>query len=176
MSANYRRQGPRALCQNHEDLLSITEFNFDLTDPFFIGYFVSRTGIQLHERDGGVITADDWSAECAAIIEASDMPDKILRARLQDCWALYCEHNEQAEIAADSSCLAHNIACDLIAEWTGETPGCSSNVIVPFPPQPKPKHRAFPQEAESTNIIAVDFDDDSDAIRCSPNYSCPAPF
>jgi len=50
------------------------------------------------------------------------------------------------------------------------------NVIVPFPPQPKPKHRAVLPDAEPTNIIAIDFDDDSDAICCSPNYSCPTPF
>jgi len=51
-----------------------------------------------------------------------------------------------------------------------------SVTILPFPPQPKPKHRADLPDADPTNIIAVDFDEDSDAIRRSPNYSCPAPF
>ena len=190
MSANYRRQGPRALCQNYDDLLSITEFNFDLTDPFFIGYFVSRTGILMQlskyapgilsmpkDEDGHLIghtiSAQEWAECCESISNPHDATDRILRAKLQDCWYLYCEHNEQALILSDARCFAHKIACALIAEWGVDAVIFARNII-PFPAQQKPKHHADLPDVEPTNIISVDFDDDSDAIRCSPNYKIPS--
>ena len=61
-------------------------------------------------------------------------------------------------------------------EWDMDSEEVIPANIIPFPLQPKPKHRADLPAVDPTNIIAVDFDEDSDAIRCSPNYSCPAPF
>jgi len=166
--APYRRRG-RSICQNIEDLLAIQEFDFDLTDPFFIAYFVGRTGVQLHERNDAIISAEDWTTECDAIIAAEEMPEKILRAQLQDCWWLYCEHREQEKIASDSLCAEHRIACALIAEWGVAAP----DNIIQFPPQPRPTSHLKLPDGEPENIILVDFDDDADAITCSPNYSCP---
>jgi hypothetical protein len=89
----YRRSHPRGICQNHDFLLAVTHFDFDLSDPEFVAYFEGRTGIQLRST-GGYYTprnrsGEEWKEMVADISSAEDETTRILRGKLQDCWEIY---------------------------------------------------------------------------------------
>jgi hypothetical protein len=89
----YRRSHPRGICQNHDFLLAVTQFDFDLFDPDFVAYFEGRTGIQLRST-GGYFTprnrsVEEWDEMVADLSSAEDETTRILRGKLQDCWELY---------------------------------------------------------------------------------------
>lgn len=65
-----------AICQDHDILLGIDSFSFDLSDNKFVKYFMQRTGIQL-----------DLSKENDNFLEHEN--NYILKCRLQDCWIIY---------------------------------------------------------------------------------------
>lgn len=87
-----------AICQDHDRLLAIERFTFDLTNAAFIDYYVSRTGDRIDEGESGFYlsrvpcTADEWRETCADIVNPPDDVWRIRRAKLQDCWEIYCAH------------------------------------------------------------------------------------
>jgi len=47
----WKRPCPTMICQEHDVLLSLTDYSFDLDDLEFVQYFRSRTGIALGKED-----------------------------------------------------------------------------------------------------------------------------
>jgi len=95
----FRRSGPNAICQDHEALLAVREFTFDLTDPDFVSYFESRTGVCISwspacgydcsDNPPYLATEKEWKTICRDIMRDTDTPTRILRGKLEDCWELY---------------------------------------------------------------------------------------
>lgn len=87
-----------SICQDIEKLLSIRHFSFDLNNTDFVRYYVSRTGDRINERPALPYLAytpcspEEWARTCEWINSAEDMDYKIRRAKLQDCWEIYCAH------------------------------------------------------------------------------------
>jgi hypothetical protein len=100
----YRRQGPRAICQDAESLLAVRETSFDLADPDFVDYFVARTGVRINDNGRGAEYLDhspcspsEWSEVCRDIMQGDDTPTRLLRGKLEDCWELYQNADEDAD-------------------------------------------------------------------------------
>jgi hypothetical protein len=88
----------QALTQDRKKLLAFTKFTFDLNDPKFVRYYVSRTGDRINELGGTSYFAfspssqEEWSETCADILAAKDGVNQIRRAKLQDCWEIYQQY------------------------------------------------------------------------------------
>jgi hypothetical protein len=73
-------------------------FDFDLTDMDFVRYYVSRTGDRIDESGRGPhmaripCTADEWRETCEWIAYPQDTVYRIRRAKMQDCWEIYCAY------------------------------------------------------------------------------------
>ena len=95
----------QALTQDHKKLLALEAFTFNLGDPAFVRYYVSRTGDRIDERPclpylaRTPCTADEWRETCADITNPPDKVWRIRRAKLQDCWEIYCAYERQAAAA-----------------------------------------------------------------------------
>jgi hypothetical protein len=86
----------QALTQDRAKLLAFERFDFDLNDEAFVRYYVSRTGDRINEGGRGPYlaftpcTREEWALTCADIMAGADMVERIRRAKLQDCWEIYC--------------------------------------------------------------------------------------
>jgi len=87
-----------SICQDHKKLLAMRHFDFDLTDMDFVRYYVSRTGDRINERPGLPYLAfkpcseEEWRETCERITCPEDTCYRIRRAKLQDCWEIYCAY------------------------------------------------------------------------------------
>lgn len=87
----------KAICQDQAKLLAMRHFDFDLTDMDFVRYFEERTGVQISRTSYGLkCKEDEWRETCEWIAYPEDMVYRIMRAKLQDCWEIYCEHEMPA--------------------------------------------------------------------------------
>ncbi len=120
----WRRPAPTAICQDHQVLLAITEFDFDLTDPGFQAYARSRgvlhgCGIPGSHRwrftADHAATRDDFMADpcfrspdpgpitsAVYLYPPEEMEThwrimRLAKAKLQDCWELYRTHTVSRE-------------------------------------------------------------------------------
>lgn len=88
----------QAICQNHRKLLAITTFSFDLSNTQFVRYYVSRMGDRIDENGNGPYrayspcNAAEWHQTCVDIMEAADTVNRLRRAKLQDCWEIFCTY------------------------------------------------------------------------------------
>ncbi len=92
-----------SICQDHKKLLAIRHFDFDLTDMDFVRYYESRTGVMVScNGDGTPCNADQWRQTGNRIAAAKDIVYRLIRARMQDCWEIYCAYEMPTlrEIAA----------------------------------------------------------------------------
>lgn len=77
-------------------------FDFDLTDMDFVRYYVCRTGDRINERPGLPYLAfhpcseDEWYKTCLDIASPPDIVNRIRRAKMQDCWEIYCAYEMPA--------------------------------------------------------------------------------
>lgn len=112
----WNRPYPLMICQDHDVLLSITEFSFDMDDQDFLKYFRSRTGLQIGKEKKAdqkvfLLTSPDaekWLLESPEYrYQESQFPtsgmtvpfgrdreqaikvNRIMKARFQDCWEIY---------------------------------------------------------------------------------------
>ena len=111
---NWKRPVPTMICQDHDVLMAITEYSFDMDDEAFMAYARSRTGIQFGKEDKAELArflltdpdADRWLLESPDFryLNGEMVPfgrdrelkvkfHKIMRGRLQDCWELYTSQN-----------------------------------------------------------------------------------
>ncbi len=68
-------------------------FDFDLTDMDFVRYYVSRTGDRVScNSDGSPCNSDQWRETCEWIAYPDDTVYRIRRAKMQDCWEIYCAY------------------------------------------------------------------------------------
>lgn len=82
----WRRPHPQTILQDTATLMRIYEFDYNLSDPGFVRYFESRTGVMISRMDCG------WQRTRQLLDAAAEEPDpvhQITRCRLQDCWELY---------------------------------------------------------------------------------------
>lgn len=92
----WKRSSPLALCMVPEVLSRITEHDYDLQDAGFVEYFRSRTGYRLRDVE------QEWSEVLARLASpAAPVTDRawaLTRAKLQDCWEVFCwRRNQKAE-------------------------------------------------------------------------------
>lgn len=90
----YNRAYPLAICQDDDLLLSITEFDYDLTVDDFVRYFENRTGykIKYPTKDGRKVNWQRTKAVFGDVKkEPAEMWEKILKGKLQDCWEIWRE-------------------------------------------------------------------------------------
>lgn len=98
-----------AICQDIDTLLAVREFTFDLTDKDFVRYYVSRTGDRINESGNGpymakvICTEDEWQEFCADINNPPDIVWRIRRAKMQNCWEIYCAYELPALPQADAA-------------------------------------------------------------------------
>jgi hypothetical protein len=158
----YRRSGPVAICQDHEALLAVREFTFDLNDPDFVSYFESRTGVCISWSpacgyDGSdnppyLATEKEWKTICRDIIRGTDMPARILRGKLEDCWELYrAEYSEGSRVERGK--FRHGFVAKLFH--------CAENPAAA-------KARALADYWEPTNLVFAEFDRDEYIVTASP--------
>ena len=82
-----------SICQDINKLLALRYFDFDLTDMDFVRYYESRTGDLLSRNsNGSLCNASEWRETCEWIAYPEDNCYRIRRAKLQDCWEIYCAH------------------------------------------------------------------------------------
>ncbi len=68
-------------------------FDFDLTNMDFVRYFEERTGVMVSRNsDGSCSNQKEWLQTCQWIAFPEDDVYRIIRAKMQDCWEIYCEH------------------------------------------------------------------------------------
>lgn len=79
----WKRPHPQTICQEHEVLLKIREYDFDKTDRKFLDYVKSRTGIVPFPR---YFDMNDKN-----ILDSKAR--RIFFGRLQDAWELYRAEN-----------------------------------------------------------------------------------
>jgi len=137
----WKRPCPTMICQEHDVLLSLTDYSFDLDDLEFVQYFRSRTGIALGKEDKPELSrflltdpdAERWlleSPEYRYQLSGETIPfgkdreiavkrERILKGRLQDCWELY--RLDEKKMDAFSSVLFSVICslCLMIAHQSG---------------------------------------------------------
>ncbi len=96
----------QALTQDPAKLLAFERFDFDLNDEAFVRYYVSRTGDRINESGRGPYlaytpcTREEWTLTCEWINNPEDTCWRIRRAKLQDCWEIYCAFERVISAAA----------------------------------------------------------------------------
>jgi hypothetical protein len=82
-----------SICQDQKKLMAMRHFDFDLTDMDFVRYFERRTGVMIScNSNGGRSNQDEWFETCQWIAFPEDDVYRIIRAKMQDCWEIYQEH------------------------------------------------------------------------------------
>jgi hypothetical protein len=94
------RPHPKAICQNPLILLQVTQFHYDLDNDDFVKYFIGRTGVVIKDytcpRTGNVLPGPECGWEkvkdhwANPTVEIDTVHWILTRAKLQDCWELYC--------------------------------------------------------------------------------------
>jgi len=107
----WKRPYSRQICQEHDILLKITEYSYDLNNEEFVKYFISRTGILILKEDRPDISyftlafpfeqVEEWLLYSPNYTRLDGQPvdpesrkfdvkiNKLIRGRLQDCWELW---------------------------------------------------------------------------------------
>ena len=91
----FRRSGPNAICQDHEALLAVREFTFDLRDEDFVRYFEDRTGVAItwSPRCGYAApfacSDKEWQQVCRDTMQGDETFQRIIRGKLEDAWELW---------------------------------------------------------------------------------------
>jgi hypothetical protein len=86
-----------SICQDQSKLLAMRHFDFDLTDMDFVRYYESRTGdLVSRNSNGSLCNADQWRETCEWIAYPEDTVYRIRRAKMQDCWEIYCAYEMPA--------------------------------------------------------------------------------
>jgi hypothetical protein len=91
-----------SICQDQKKLMAMRHFDFDLTDMDFVRYYVSRTGDRVNERPClpyltfTPCNEQEWYQTCLDIANPPDTVYHIRRAKMQDCWEIYCAYEMPA--------------------------------------------------------------------------------
>lgn len=106
----WKRPHPEMICQDHEVLLRVHDYSYDLGNEDFTRYFISRTGIQIGKEEKPELArwlltspkAERWLLESPdyKYLNGEMVPfgqereidikiSRILKGRLQDCWELF---------------------------------------------------------------------------------------
>lgn len=82
-----------SICQDQKKLMAMRHFDFDLTDMDFVRYYESRTGdLVSRNSNGSLCDADQWRETCEWVAYPKDTVYRIRRAKMQDCWEIYCAY------------------------------------------------------------------------------------
>jgi hypothetical protein len=158
----YRRSGPVAICQDQEALLAVREFTFDLTDPDFVSYFESRTGVciswspacgyECSDNPPYLATEKEWKTICRDTMQSDETFQRILRGKLEDCWELYrAEYSEGSRVERGK--FRHGFVAKLFR--------CAENPDAA-------KARALADYWEPTNLVFAEFPRDEYIVTASP--------
>ena len=154
----FRRSGPNAICQDHEALLAVREFTFDLTDPDFVSYFESRTGICISHSPASdyklefLATEKEWQTICRDTMQGDETFQRIIRGKLEDCWELYrAEYSDRSGVERGK--FRHGFVAKLFR--------CAENLAAA-------KARALADRMEPTNLVFAEFDRDEYIVTATP--------
>jgi len=84
----WKRPSCYMICQEPEVLEKVTQFSYDLDNELFVGYFQARTGIIISQCDCGWESTKQEYAPNNKVFLGHQI---ITKARLQDCWELFCK-------------------------------------------------------------------------------------
>ena len=159
----FRRSGPNAICQDHEALLAVREFTFDLNDPDFVSYFESRTGVCISwspacgydcsDNPPYLATEKEWQTICRDTMQGDETFQRIIRGKLEDCWELYrAEYGDRPRVERGK--FRHGFVAKLFR--------CAENLAAA-------KARALADRMEPTNLVFAEFDADEYIVTASPH-------
>jgi len=77
------------ICQEHEKLSKITEFNYDIHNYDFVKYFESRTGIMITKMEKDYKEVLHCTLSSVRDNKPDDNHTIITKQRLQDCWEIW---------------------------------------------------------------------------------------
>ena len=153
----FRRSGPNAICQDHEALLAVREFTFDLTDPDFVSYFESRTGICISHSPASdyklefLATEKEWQTICRDTMQGDETFQRIIRGKLEDAWELW-----QAELERERGTRKVERTRGIFPARTVKATKAEAEAV------------ALADRMEPTNLVFADFDPDEYIVTASP--------
>lgn len=74
----WKRPTKFQILQNYQYLIKVTDYNYNIRNRNFLKYFADRTGIIININDKNALKKD-----------------RILKAKLQDCWEIWQNRFEQ---------------------------------------------------------------------------------
>ena len=156
----FRRSGPNAICQDHEALLAVREFTFDLQDEDFVRYLEDRTGVRVtwsprcgyeHPNPPFACSDKEWAKVCADIMADDDTPTRILRGKLEDAWELW-----RAELERESDTRKVERTRGIFPARTVKATKAEAEAV------------ALADRMEPTNLVFAEFDRDEYIVTATP--------
>jgi hypothetical protein len=153
----FRRSGPNAICQDHEALLAVREFTFDLQDEDFVRYFEGRTGVAItwSPRCGYAApfacSDKEWQQVCRDTMQGDETFQRIIRGKLEDAWELW-----QAELERERDTRKVERTRGVFPARTVKATKAEAEAV------------ALADRMEPTNLVFADFDPDEYIVTASP--------
>jgi hypothetical protein len=153
----FRRSGPNAICQDHEALLAVSEFNFDLQDEDFVRYFEDRTGVAIiwSPRCGYAApfacSDKEWQQVCRDTMQGDETFQRIIRGKLEDAWELW-----QAELERERDTRKVERTRGVFPARTVKATKAEAEAV------------ALADRMEPTNLVFAEFDADEYIVTASP--------